>query len=631
MFYVGVAIWLFVVAACLVLSRNSRARSLVRARYIAPLYWVAVVAAVTAGFAPLITPGPEENPSADQFSTDRARAHIDVIASRPHPMGSEASEEVRAYIAEQLESLGLAAEFQAVAGVRDYYSSSGATVPVVNVIARIPGAASTGSIALVAHYDTVPETPGANDNTSGVAVLLETARLLLEAEEPLRNDVVLLFPDAEEPAPRYGSTAFVDHHPLAADVSFVVNLEAIGSAGPSMISETNGPRSWVLDRYVSSVPQPVAFSFLAETMELLGGSNTDFAPFRDAGVPGVEFVYTIGSPIYHTAADSADSVSAGSLHSHGTNTVALVRELGERDLTDVGGGDSVFFTVGRFRLVQYPESLAVPLIVVAGLALAGTIWRHGFGWAAVARSAGSTLVTSILLGLGSTLIWVGLAGWRSSMGILESYLYLLGFAALVMAVVVSLRRGPADPIAPAGVLAVWWTFGVATSLVAPGISYLFVIPVLLGAVVLAGGSAADRSWERLGTAVLAVGVTMVLLVPAIDTYFQFAQPRPGNLDSQILPTIAVPVFLLALVIELACSFHPLATHFVSTPRSAPTLAEHQPLDPVNGLRVGTVIGTLAGATIVAVGGLFSFWIVVGLAAIGGGIGYWSEKRKLPAA
>ncbi len=42
----------------------------------------------------------------------------------------------------------------------------------------------------------------------------------------------------------------------------------------------------------------------------------------------------------------------------------------------------------------------------------------------------------------------------------------------------------------------------------------------------------------------------MLLVPAIDTFYQLAQPRPGNPDSELLYIIAIPVMLLALVVEL---------------------------------------------------------------------------------
>ncbi len=53
----------------------------------------------------------------------------------------------------------------------------------------------------------------------------------------------------------------------------------------------------------------------------------------------------------------------------------------------------------------------------------------------------------------------------------------------------------------------------------------------------------------------------------------------------------------------------------------------QPWDPANGVRVGVLIGGLFGAALVSLSGIWSFWIVAACGAIGGGIGYWSEKRK----
>ncbi len=626
-FYVSVGVWLTIVVASFVVSKSSRARSVVTERFAAPLSWVALGAALVAGVAPLIAPGFDGEPEPGEFSAERAQAHIDVIAAEPHPMGSPAIEEVRNYLVEQLQDLGLDPELQPVPGVRDYYTNSDTTVPVVNVIGRIPGTAPTGSIALVAHFDTVPATPGANDNTSGVAVVLETARLLV-AQDPPRNDVILLFTDGEEPAPKFGSTAFVAHHRWADDIRFVVNLESIGTSGPSMLSETNGPQSWVLDRYAVSTPQPVAFSFLTQTTELIGGSNTDFAPFRNAGTPGVEFVYARGSPIYHSAADSSDSVSARSLHSHGVNTVALVRQLAHEDLSAIEGGDMVFFTVGRHHVVRYPSSWALPLALLAGLALFGAIGRRHERWLTTAKHAGWTAAISISLAVGAAVVWVGLAGWRNTMGIAESYLYLSGFTALVVGTVAHLRRPGAErPITPEGVLVVWWIVGLLTTFFAPGMSYLFVVPVLLGSLALAAGSSLDHSWERLGTAVLTVGVVFVVLIPAIDTFFQFAQPRPGNPDSEILPTVSVPVLLIALVAFLATSLNGQPGWRVTTTPAAPTPAEPQPLEAVNALRVGTLVGTLLGAAIVAFSGVLSFWIIAGLAAAGGVIGYWSANRR----
>jgi hypothetical protein len=61
----------------------------------------------------------------------------------------------------------------------------------------------------------------------------------------------------------------------------------------------------------------------------------------------------------------------------------------------------------------------------------------------------------------------------------------------------------------------------------------------------------------LGIAVLpAAGAAVLLMAPAIDIFFQFAQPRPGNPDSQILFIVAVPIGLFALVAELVRTFQP---------------------------------------------------------------------------
>lgn len=52
-----------------------------------------------------------------------------------------------------------------------------------------------------------------------------------------------------------------------------------------------------------------------------------------------------------------------------------------------------------------------------------------------------------------------------------------------------------------------------------------------------------------------------------------------------------------------------------------------PWDPVNGLRIGALTGGLIGAALIALSGVASFWIIACCGAIGGGVGYWSEKRK----
>ena len=651
MFTVAFCVWLVVLFLGIALSAwHSEPSSRVR-RFVAPMYWASVAAACLVGVAPLATPGVDLDRESNGFSVDRALAHIERLAQRPHPMGSAANQDARDYIAEELRDLGLEPEIQ-TSVAPDYYGSSG-DVAVVNVMARISGTAPTGAVMVVAHVDSHPETPGANDNASGVAVTLETAQDLL-AGGPLRNDVILLFTDGEEPAPRYGSTAFVDDHRWFDDVRFVVNLEAIGNGGPSTLLETNGPQRWILDRFVESAAQPVAFSFLTEATALIGGSNTDFAPFRDAGVPGVEFVYFRGSSIYHTAADTPDSVSRRTLHSHGVNTLGLVRRLAAEDLVTSGDGDDmVFFTVGRFQVVRYPTSWGIPIVLAAGVLILAAVRRRRV-WSVAASEATRTLLLALLAGIVAAVLWTPFAGWRDTMGVLESYVGLFVLAAVTAGLLIvpfkfeGRLRGSRSP---EGVLLVWWSLALVTALIAPGMSYLFGLPALVGATALGSRFGDSTGWRSPAPALLTVGIAAVVLIPAIDTFFQFAQPRPGNTDSEILPTVALPVLLIALLIQLTVAFRPRMEHAVigeatgefdlpaSTGEAARTpddqaSMERSPLspgrapwDPVNGMRIGAFTGGLFGAALIALSGVASFWIIACCGVIGGGAGYWSEKRK----
>jgi hypothetical protein len=97
-----------------------------------------------------------------------------------------------------------------------------------------------------------------------------------------------------------------------------------------------------------------------------------------------------------------------------------------------------------------------------------------------------------------------------------------------------------------------------------GISPLFVWPALVAGLVLAlRPPASNGRWTQLAGWVVVSGVALVLNLPAIDAFFQLAQPRPGNPDSEILATILIPILLASLAIELLRAFR------VRSPRRRP--------------------------------------------------------------
>src|SRR5262249_32660881 len=135
-----------------------------------------------------------------EFSAARALEDVRAIAQKPHPTGTPENERARLYIVKELIKLGLEPRVHVTsityADPRWGTPFPGATVQ--NIVAKLKGKTSAKkAVLLMAHYDSVPSGPGASDDGSGVATLLETARVL-KASPQLANDVIFLITDAEE-------------------------------------------------------------------------------------------------------------------------------------------------------------------------------------------------------------------------------------------------------------------------------------------------------------------------------------------------------------------------------------------------------------------------------------------------
>jgi len=498
---------------------------------------LAVVVLVLAGLAGLwsVRP-PSSRPTsapATAFSAERAFQQVEAIATRPHPVGSAAGDEVREHLLTTLRGLGLAPEVQdtvSIEGAGLSSSAGGAALARVrNVVATIPGTDSTGRVILVAHYDSVQAGPGGNDDAAGTSTILETARALLAGPRP-RNDVVLLLTDGEE-ACLCGAKAFVDQHPLARDGGVVLNIEARGSNGPAIMFETSEGNGRLVEAYSHAV-KPVGTSFAVEIYRLLP-NDTDFTPFRESGFAGLNAAYIDGAAVYHGPTDVPAAMDRDSLQHHGENTLALVRELGGRDLGPVkvtGGEDATYFPAPGL-LVRYPGSLVWPIAVLAALAvaaLAGLARRRGLITMRRFLAAGAlTLVPIVLAPLLAQVLWFLLRTVRpeyAAMAI-DPYrptMYRLAVIFLAAAVVLGWfallrhRIGPAAlAIAGLGWLAV---LGVVLAAFVPGGSYLAALPALAGA--LAGLIAVTtRGWLPVVAVTLGGVLATLILLPTVVMLF----------------------------------------------------------------------------------------------------------------
>lgn len=532
----------------------------------APLAPLIVLLVILMAALSLLRLSPPAAVSADapagHFASSRAMAHLRVIAQRPHPTGSAENDRVRAYLVGQLEALGLEVAIQRAPSVAHAPAVTSAAV-VQNVVARIPGAASTGALLLMAHYDSVPTSPGASDDGAGVVAILETARALL-AGPPLQNDVILLFTDGEEMG-LLGARAFADHHPWMADVRLALNLEARGSSGPVVLFQSSAANAALVATYAGVAPHPVTSSLLPAIYRLLP-NETDLTVFLHAGVPGLDFAYADGWTSYHSGRDTVASLDERSVQHHGENLLALARQFGGQDLRRAtsASDDAIFFSLLSRWVVSYPQGWALPLLGLAALVFAGLVAlgraRGRLSLAGVGLGAAAAVGQIVALGgLGYAGLQAlnGLKGGDLSVfmgGTYHVHWYELGFLLLFSGVAWGLIGAAGRRIAPlnliAGTLLVWLALGLATGLRLPGGSYLFTWPLVAGLAALAIQLSAARPALRRLAALIPGLVTVAVLTPAVYLVLVMA-----GINAVLVLAAVVPL-LLGLVLPAPADEEP---------------------------------------------------------------------------
>ncbi|MBW7460185.1 M20/M25/M40 family metallo-hydrolase, partial [Paenibacillus sepulcri] len=246
------------------------------------------------------------------------------------------------------------------------------TITIENIMARVPGTDNSKAVMLAAHYDSVPEGPGAADDGSAIAAMLETVRAL-QASGPLKNDLLLLLTDGEELG-MLGAKAFMKEHPSAKDVGMVLNFEARGNKGPSFMFETSEQNGWMIQEFMKAAPQPVAYSLIYNVYKLMP-NDTDLTEFREGGLPGLNFAFGMGLNAYHEEIDTPGNLDRSSIQHQGNYMLSLTKHFGQLDLNDVKQENRVYFNVLGWSMVSYPESWAFGFMLIGVLLFALTVWN----------------------------------------------------------------------------------------------------------------------------------------------------------------------------------------------------------------------------------------------------------------
>lgn len=310
---------------------------------------------------------------ADKFSAERARVHLEALVGDdiPHPAGSPQNDVVRERIMAMLREFGYQPEIQKTQNNR-WQSPDEEVFPLENILARLPGKTPGQAVMLAAHYDSVQQGPGASDDGVGTAAVLEIARMLKQ-EGPFEHDIILLISDGEELG-LLGADKFVELHPWADEVECVINLEARGTTGPSMMFETSEHSRWLVPTFARSSRRPMTSSLFYEIYKLLP-NDTDFTEFKQGGMQGFNFAFIGKVKNYHTPNDDLEHVDMNSFQHHGENMLRLARILADIDFDAQPKGRVVYFDVLGRKIIWWPASWSIFLSLFAlALIMAGAVW-----------------------------------------------------------------------------------------------------------------------------------------------------------------------------------------------------------------------------------------------------------------
>ena len=478
------------------------------------------------------------------FSAGRARDELSNLLGdeTPHPVGSAANRAVKERLIARLTELGLKPEEQRTIGCA---AESATCAQVENVLAAIPGR-TADTIVLMAHYDSVPNAPGAGDDGAAVAALLEMARIV-KSGAPYRNTILLVFTDAEETG-LLGAEAFFGGSPAAKRVKAVINLEGSGSSGPAYLLRTGPASGQLMAAFRDVAPHPVAQSFTEEIFKLMP-NDTDFSVSLRAGLPGIDFAFAGERNHYHTPLDTIANLDPGTLQHHGENTLPLLRVLVDADLS-AAAPNGVYANLGQRHWLHWSPATGLALAAVAVLLLAFATWRARLPARRLVAAVATGLAT-LILSAGVTLaaLWLvdRLVGVRPDWPA-NPWPWRIALYASPLLVVAFLGPMAARRVGPwAMLLGSWWIWTLATMAMAvylPLAAYLF-IP---GALVAAAAIAAATLVARLDYPTHAAMAACVSLVAGALFLLPLAYLMEVTQGLQLAPAIIAPLGLVAVVL-----------------------------------------------------------------------------------
>ena len=490
------------------------------------------------------------NAPAQSFSAIRAETVLARILGpeRPHPVGSAENAAVRSRIRDEFSRLGVATSTYRAFVCRSYRGLAFASCATVTDILAdaLPGQGK--AVALMAHYDSVPAGPGASDDESSVAAIIESVRALKAQKMASRHPVLALITDGEEGG-LLGAEAFLQDQTLKARIGAVVNFEARGTSGPSLLFQTSPGNGRLIDLYAAHAQSYATSSLYAEIYKALP-NDTDLTLFIREGFPAYNFAFVDNVRYYHSPRDTRANLDPASLQMQGDNVLGVASGLESADFAKLKSGDSIYLAIEGKFLPRLPASWALPSAIFLFVVIAFLAWfkrpRSSQNWR-MFLFAGAMPVVAIA--------GAGLFGWflaliaQTISGRLDpTYAHPLamrfGLAFAVWTATLLASRMATRETALAGVW-VWIGFlGVVAAALLPGLSPYFLIPAAVAAAAL--GAASRSTPDRLGPP--EQGAALIAALASFFVWIPFVVSGEALMGLRLHPLFTLPAAFAMLPI-----------------------------------------------------------------------------------
>ena len=282
-----------------------------------------------------------------ELGLERISQHLENLVGERNPFTRpEHLEKTAQYLSSQFERMGLEVTQETVEyeGIRS-----------LNILGQTPGdPGANGLFVLAAHYDSVPDTPGADDNASAVTALLEIAHDLRQT--PLLKPLIFCAFTLEEYG-FIGAKHFIDRDPKRKNqISGMISLEMVGfintapgsQSYPPYVDASQYPDTGDFIAVVGNEPSAGLAQALAKAMAcsvpalkvetlLVPGQGENFtevrlsdhSPFWDAGIPAVMVTDTafFRNPNYHQPSDTQETLNLEFIHDNARAVAGFLKQF----------------------------------------------------------------------------------------------------------------------------------------------------------------------------------------------------------------------------------------------------------------------------------------------------------------